>query len=507
VNRGFVSIVGAGPGDPRLLTLLARRRMLEADVIFHDALIPAELLALAGRAELVAMGKRGGDCASTPQDEITARLIAEARAGRRVVRLKGGDPFVFGRGGEEALALRAAGVPFEVVPGVTSAIAAFAAAGVPVTHRGLSDRLTVVTAGAADGRAADFGAWASAARAGSLVVLMGRRDLARIAAGLLDAGLDACVPACLVSEGTTSRQRSITAPLAEVAAAADRAAIPAPAALLVGATAALGREIGGFESRTLHGVVAGITADRGGVLRRALEEGGATVVTLSRLRAAPEDLDGLAREIARRPDWIAFTSRRGVTAVRAAMRANALDARSLHGVRVAAVGPATARALATLGLQPDVLGDATGAALARAMGDLAGQRVLLPQSSLAPDAISNAIAEAGGTPVRIEAYTVRAARPDPQALCAVIAADRAVVTLASGSAAQALAEALPGGLPAHVRIVTIGPTTTARARAVLGRADGQARQATFSALAEAVAEVVGRSAPPLAAPTPVGGTR
>lgn len=507
MRPGFVSLVGAGPGDPRLLTLLARRRMLEAEVIVHDALIGAELLAMAGSAELVAMGKRGGDAASASQEEISARLIAEARAGRRVVRLKGGDPFLFGRGGEEALALRAAGVPFEVVPGITSAIAAFAAAGVPVTHRGLADRLTVVTAGRAGGGAPDFASWAEAARAGSLVVLMGRRDLAETAGGLIQAGLEPRTPACLVSEGTTPRQRSILATVAEIASAADRGALSAPAALLVGATAVLAREIGGIEQRPLHGVVVGLTADRGGVLRFALEEAGASVVALARLRATPRDLGGLAREISRRPDWIAFASRRGASAVRAALRAGGLDTRALSGIRVAAVGPVTARALATLGLLPDVVGSTGGVALAAQMGDLTGRRVLLPQSSLAPDATSEALAQAGAIPVRIEAYTVNATPPDRQALHAVATAERAAVTLASGSAARALAAALAAGLPGHVRIVTIGPATSAEARAALGRADAQARQATFPALAEAVVEAFGYSPAPPAIPTPAGGTR
>jgi uroporphyrin-III C-methyltransferase len=238
---GTVSLVGAGPGDPDLLTLRALQRLQQADVVLHDALFGDELLRLAGpRARLVPVGKRGGGD-STSQQWIHAMLVHEARQGRRVVRLKGGDPFVFGRGGEEALHLLAHGIPFEVVPGVSSAIAAPAAIGIPVTHRGVSKSFTVVTASSADDEQALASTWRHLLGAGgTLVFLMGLQRLDAIARALLEAGAPPTLDAAVISQAWQPQQRHVVDQLDRIAEAAALARLEAPATLVVGPVVAIG---------------------------------------------------------------------------------------------------------------------------------------------------------------------------------------------------------------------------------------------------------------------------
>jgi uroporphyrin-III C-methyltransferase/precorrin-2 dehydrogenase/sirohydrochlorin ferrochelatase len=250
-ERGLVSLVGAGPGDPELLTLRAVQRLQQADVVVHDRLVTERVLDYApATAERIDVGKRPGGVGAS-QSEITALLIDLGRQGRRVVRLKGGDPFLFGRGGEEALALRKAGVPFEVVPGVSSALAAPAAAGIPVTHRGLSASLTVV-----NGHDVDEHDWSALARsAGTLVFLMPVEHMQDIAQQLMAHGRAASEPAAVVEWATTPRQRVVVAPLHRIAAEAGIEGIEAPAVLVVGPTAALASQLG--STRELERVLAG----------------------------------------------------------------------------------------------------------------------------------------------------------------------------------------------------------------------------------------------------------
>ena len=236
---GRVALVGAGPGDPELLTLKAARLLREADVVLHDALVAPEVLALARRgARLIAVGKRGG-CRSTPQRFIEQLLIREARAGHNVVRLKGGDPFVFGRGGEEMAALRAAGVTVEVVSGITAGLAAPAAVGIPVTHRSLAHGVALVTGHAADGDGAGID-WDALARSGlTLVVYMGMTRAGELRARLLAAGMPAATPVAIIANATRSAQDALVTSLGALADDAQRAGLASPAVIVVGDVAAL----------------------------------------------------------------------------------------------------------------------------------------------------------------------------------------------------------------------------------------------------------------------------
>lgn len=235
VSSGRVLLIGAGPGDPDLLTVRAYRAIMDADVVLHDALVSPEILSLAAGAELVNVGKIGGG-PRVEQDEIHALLLAYAQAGRDVVRLKGGDAFVFGRGGEEALFLAAHGIRVEVVPGITSAIAAASAANIPVTHRGVSTHFTVLTGHPMEGgEEALEAAWARAAQlGGTLVFLMGLRNIARIMEVLLSAGLPSTTPVAVIQDGTRSSQRVLTAEVSTVAAKVAQSKLRAPAIVVVG---------------------------------------------------------------------------------------------------------------------------------------------------------------------------------------------------------------------------------------------------------------------------------
>jgi uroporphyrin-III C-methyltransferase len=243
---GLVSLVGAGPGDPELLTLKALRRLQNADAVVHDRLVSAEILAyVPGHAELFDVGKTPHRTGPT-QAEIEALLIRLARRGRRVVRLKGGDPFVFGRGGEEALALAREGIPFEVVPGISAALAAPAAAGIPVTQRGLSSSVTFTT-----GHGGEPHNWQALAQAGgTLVFLMAVEHLEDIVANLLAHGRPADEPAVMVQWATTPRQLTVAAPLQDIVAESRRANLGPPAVLIVGPTAALSPQLAGVGTRT-----------------------------------------------------------------------------------------------------------------------------------------------------------------------------------------------------------------------------------------------------------------
>ena len=244
LEPGHVWLAGAGPGDPGMLTLAVAAALPQAEVVVYDALVDRRILALADQAELVYAGKRGGQPSPT-QEDITARLIELARSGRRVLRLKGGDPFIFGRGGEEALALAEAGIPFRILPGMTSALGALAEAGIPATMRGINRAVTLAT-GHAVGTDEDLD-WAAIARAGQpIVIYMGLKNLGQIAAALAQGGLPADTPAAVIASATTGRQRIVVATLATLSNEAEREGIEAPALIVIGQIVAMREKLKGW---------------------------------------------------------------------------------------------------------------------------------------------------------------------------------------------------------------------------------------------------------------------
>ena len=497
-----VYLVGAGPGDPGLLTRRGAQLLARADVVLYDRLVAPALLDLAPpSAELIDVGKdpdapRSG---TERQEEIGRLLVEHGRRAPVVVRLKGGDPFLFGRGGEEAEVLSRAGVPWEVVPGVTSAFGVPAAAGIPVTQRGLASAVTVVTGRVGDPGAAGGVDWGALAKVeGTLVILMGMMTRSAVAAELMRGGRAPDTPAAVIERGTTPAQRVVRTTLAGLA----DVDLGSPAVIVVGPVAALGAEVradrwgGPLAGRT---VVATRSGSRARNLVDALERAGAAVVELPLTRQVdPADggaaLRAAAAEVGR-CRWVVLTSVNAVDRFMAALR----DARALAAVGVAAVGPATADALRVAGVEPDLVpAEHSARGLVEEFPDAgadARRGVLFPSADLAPATIPEGLGRKGWDVRRVEAYrTVPLSAPEPALLARVGAAD-AVVFTASSSVQAFVALRTPDGTPVPVppHVVCIGPSTAEAARAACMAGVHEARRASAEGIVAELADHFGRA--------------
>jgi uroporphyrinogen III methyltransferase / synthase len=514
---GRVYLVGAGPGDPGLMSVRALELIAAADVVLYDRLIPSPALDGARPdAELLFVGKEGGG-ESVPQDRTTELMIARAKAGRAVVRLKGGDPFVFGRGGEEALALHAAGIAYEVVPGITAGVAAAAYAGIPVTHRGLATGVAFVTghtradgpavgdSGAAGKHADESGAteggsgagldWPGlAAFPGTLVFYMSVSRLPEIAASLIAAGRPAEEPAAVIERGTWPDQRTVTGTLATIAETASAASVRAPAITIVGAVADLADELAWLPDAPLAGRTVAVTRGRASAsgLARGLEALGARVIQAPAIRTVP--LPGPAPDLGQY-DLLCLTSPVGVDCLFARLCSGGLDARALAGARIAAIGKGTAEALAAHGILADVVPER---AVAESLVDaLAGldppvRRALIARASEGREVLPDALRARGASVDVLALYETVADAPPAGVMQEASAADYVTFTSAStvrffvaalsaasaasettdvgrepdtGKDANAAAGEFAGrGLSPETRIVSIGPITSAALR-------------------------------------------
>lgn len=470
-RAGVVYLVGAGPGDPGLMTARALELIASADAIYYDRLIPPGALNGAREdAELVYVGKAPGQPA-VAQEEIGERLIEAARAGKSVVRLKGGDPFVFGRGGEEGEALRAAGVEFEVVPGVTAGVAASAYAGIPVTHRDDASAVAFVTGHEDPEKKASAIDWGALARfPGTLIFYMGVKRLASNAAALIAAGRDAGEPAAAVERGTMEGQRTVVATLGTLAEAVEREGIGAPALIVVGEVVRRREDLAWLERRPLHGrrvVVTRARAQASGLAAK-LRGLGAEVVELPAIRIEPRlETEEVRRAVdsIREYALVCLTSPNGVRLLFEALRAAGLDARALANATVAAIGPGTARALAKCGIAADIVPERFVAeSLVEALGDVEvdGRRALVARAAEARDVIPEHLSGRGGEVDVVALYETVREEPDPEAVEAALSAD--YVTFTSSSTVRNLAEALGERFPAAARVVSIGPVTSEAVR-------------------------------------------
>jgi uroporphyrinogen III methyltransferase/synthase len=457
MSAGRVYFVGAGPGDPGLMTVRALELIASADVILYDRLIPDEALAGArGDAELRYVGKEGGG-PSVEQDEIERAILANARAGRTVVRLKGGDPFVFGRGGEEALALRSEGIDFEVVPGVTAGVAAAAYAGIPVTHRGLASAVALVTAHedpTKDELSVDWDALA--AFPGTLVFYMGVRQLERLAERLITAGRPGSQPAAIVERGTLPGQRTVIATLATLSQQAAAAGVRAPAVTIVGEVVGLAEQLAWRERGPLAGQTVVVTRARAqaGSLSSRLRALGARVVEAPAIRI-------VARAVHVPPlaefDLLCLTSANGVELLFERLAEQRLDARALAGLRVAAIGTGTAAALHGHGVIADIIPERFVAeSLLEALEPLEIRRALIARAADARDVLPEGLRERGAEVEVLELYDTVVEELAPSALQALATAD--YVTFTSASTVRFLFDqAAPGP---QARLASIGPITS-----------------------------------------------
>jgi uroporphyrinogen III methyltransferase/synthase len=466
---GRVYLVGAGPGDPGLLTARALELIAGADVILYDRLIPASALDGArADAELIFVGKEGGG-PSVPQEQTETLMLERALEGKAVVRLKGGDPFVFGRGGEEALALRGAGVPYEVVPGVTSGVAAPAYAGIPVTHREIASAVALIT-GSEDPEKQDTALdWqALAAFPGTLVFYMGVRRLPAIAAALIAAGRPASEPVAVVQEGTLPGQRTVMGTLANIAEQVRREGIRPPSITIVGPVVELAEELAWLTPRPLAGRSIAVTrarAQSSGLARR-LQELGARVVQAPVIRVRM--LPGPAPEVSSY-DLLCLTSANAVEALFERLADQHRDARSLAGVTVAAIGPGTARALGERGIVADIVAEQSVAeSLVASLAEVPVRRALLARAARGREVLPDALRERG---IEVDVLALYETLAEPLAadtLKAALEAD--YITFTSSSTvenfltAAAATGAGAGSMLGATRIVSIGPVTSASLR-------------------------------------------
>ena len=502
-RQGVVYLVGAGPGDPGLITVRGAELLASADVILHDRLIAAaSLWGAHEEAELVYVGKRPGE-PELPQPDIERLMVEHARAGRSVIRLKGGDPFVFGRGGEEAEALADAGIPFEVVPGVTAGVAAPAYAGIPLTHRDDASAVAFVAGHedpSKDGSAVD---WDALARfPGTLVLYMGVRRLSDNVARLVAAGRDAAEPAAAVERGTTPAQRTVTAPLAELPDAVAQAGLGPPAIVLTGAVAARRETIAWLERRPLFGLRVVVTRARAQAsgMAATLAALGAEVIELPAIRIVPRidsaevrDAIGAIHSYA----LVCLTSPNGARLLFDALDAGGLDARALANATIAAIGPGTATALSERGIRPDVVPERSVAeALVESLAavDVAGRPVLVARAAEARDVLPEALRERGAKVDVVALYETVAGEPDPAAVEAAKSAD--YVTFTSSSTVRNFVTAVGDGLPERARIVSIGPVTSETAREAGLTVDVEARRHDPEGLVEGLLlDAAGRVVP------------
>ena len=480
---GRVVLVGAGPGDPDLITVRGVAALTRADVVLYDSLATKELLALApAHAEWIDVGKRGHDAPTRPQDEINALLVEHARAGRVVVRLKGGDPFVFGRGGEEASACVAAGIPFEIVPGITSAVSVPAYAGIPVTDRRHGASFAVVTGHKDPGRPAEetrLGALGAAVD--TLVILMGMRNLAKIVSELVAGGRAPETPSAAVMEGTLGTQRVLVAPLAELPGAVAAAGLGAPATVVVGEVVKLRDELVWWEKQPLFGMRVLVTRalEQSAELASALRSAGAEPVLAPMIALVPSDapatiaaidaaLDGLADY-----DGLVFASSNGVRFLAARARERGGDLSAFRG-QVFCVGKKTAEAALEAGLPVSLV--ATGRSDAEGLlaqilqaAPADGRRFLLPRSDIGRTVIAEGLRAAGGTVDALVAY--RNVRPevDSQALRQELEAGTlAALTFTSPSTVDHFFDLLDASARRAVSdciVAAVGSTTASALRA------------------------------------------
>ncbi|HET8628114.1 MAG TPA: uroporphyrinogen-III C-methyltransferase [Thermomicrobiales bacterium] len=510
-HSSLVSLVGAGPGDAGLLTVRGLERLRAAEVVVYDRLLDPRLLDEApADAERIYVGKEPGRHALR-QDEINALLVARGLAGRRVVRLKGGDPFVFGRGGEEAEALAAAGVHFEVVPGVTSAVAAPAYAGIPVTHRDATSAVTIVTGHEDPAREGSRLDWDALARSGTLVFLMGVGNLPAIAARLVERGRPADTPAAAIEWGTWARQRVVTGTLAGLHDAVTAAGLGSPATIVVGEVARLRERLRWFDDparRPLLGKRVLVTRARAQAseLSRALADLGAIPAELPAIRFAdPEDyapVDAAIADLAAY-GWVIFTSANSVARFFARLCGAGKDARALAGARLVAIGSGTARALADQGLVADIVperfvAEAVVERLTRE--DLAGARVLLPRAAEARDVLPRELARLGATVDVVPVYRTVQAPPDPALLAALAAGEIDIVTFTSSSTVTNLVALIEETADGRRRtaegrdplggalVACIGPVTAQTARERGLRVDVVAAEHSIPGLVAALVE-------------------
>jgi len=500
MKRGKVYLVGGGPGDPELMTCKGLECLAQADVIIYDRLLDERLLELAhAGAERIYVGKTAGHHARK-QSEINQLLVTKAMDGKMVVRLKGGDPFVLGRGGEEAEALARSGIPFEVVPGITSAVAVPAYAGIPVTYRGLASSFAVITGHEDPGKDSSSITWEKLATGvDTLVFLMGMQNLPEIVAKLIEYGRPLDTPVAVIKDGTRPEQETVVGSLKDIVTRVNENRLGPPAVIVVGEVVRLRQELRWFDNRPLFGKRILVTRARhqASTLSRLLAERGAQPIELPAIYIRALDntreLDQAISNL-EQYQWVVFTSVNGVDAFFKRLYCLNLDSRALKNLRIGAIGPATARGVEGKGIIPDYVPEVYTSegiiAGLRSFG-IAGERFLLPRADIADRELTDGITRLGGEVHEVAVYeTIPAAETILQAREMLMSGQIDVVTFTSSSTVSNLVAAFEGqrmGL-VSAKVACIGPKTADTAARVGLRVDIVAGEQTIPGLVAAIEE-------------------
>ncbi|MEG0824203.1 MAG: uroporphyrinogen-III C-methyltransferase [Oscillospiraceae bacterium] len=486
---GTVILVGAGPGDPGLLTVKGREAILQAEVVVYDRLVSEGVLALIPpSAEAIDVGKQAANH-KVPQEGINTLLLEKALEGKRVVRLKGGDPFLFGRGGEELELLEEHGVPFQEVPGVTSAIAVPAYGGIPVTHRDCTSSLHIITGHQRAGKELDIDFEALVRTKGTLVFLMGVAGLPAICAGLIAAGMDKNTPAAIVERGTTPAQRRVDATVGTLADAAVAAKVESPAISIVGSVCALAERFDWYDKLPMKGkrVVVTRPRQRAGTLSDRLRALGADVVEYPCIETVPR-VPCLAMTAAlgqmEHYKWLAFTSPAGVEAFRDELERLHLDARALGKVKLAAIGPGTERELKACGLRPDYLPEVyDGEHLGQGLAERADGPVLILRAELGTEQLTAALDTAGIPYDDIAVYDTVYENPQSAELRAELnAGEISFVSFTSASTVRGFVHSIGEDFAFNTVTAACIGAQTAQAAGAYGMKCLVAKEATMEAL-------------------------
>ncbi len=492
---GKVYLVGAGPWDPGLLTIRGRELVSRADVIVYDYLVnPEHLEAASSAAELLPTGRPPN---RMTQAEISALLVERAKTGAEVVRLKGGDPFVFGRGGEEAEVLVAAGIPFEVIPGVTAAIASAAYAGIPVTHRGYGSTLAFCTGHFRDDGPDDDVDWGALSRMDTIAFYMAAKRLGRLRDRLCEAGRDLTTPVALVRWATRPDQRTLVSTLGAMVADAEEAKLEPPLTVIVGDIVSLRDQIGWYEHRPLFGQRIVVTRSRpqAGVFAHRLHELGAEVLACPTINFDGVFDDRVAAALGELGsyDWVLFTSANGVDFFMEALDQSGRDSRAFGGARIGCVGPATARRLSGYGLKADLVPEtfvAEGLIESLTGLGVSGARVLIPRAEVARDVLPDTLKELGAEVRILPIYRTTAGDVPAATRARIEAGDFDVVTFTASSTVEHFCRLFrPEVLTAiqeRVIAACIGPITAKTAQSMGFRVDVTAEEYTIAGLTSAL---------------------
>ncbi|MCZ6680207.1 MAG: uroporphyrinogen-III C-methyltransferase [Candidatus Poribacteria bacterium] len=496
---GKVYLVGAGPGDRKLITLKGIECLQRADVVIYDLLVNVKLLEhCPPHTEKIYGGKMVGE-QHTRQTQIDDLMIRHAQAGKTVVRLKGGDPFIFGRGGEEALTLVAAGINFEIVPGITSAIAAPAYAGIPLTQRGYASSVAFVTGHSAALSGDSTIRWKALATAvDTLVILMGVGHLREVTQRLIEHGRKPETPTVLVRWGTTPQQETLEGTLADIAQKAEAVGFRSPAAIVVGEVSALRERLRWFDQKPLFGrqIIVTRALAQASDFAECLESYGAEVIQFPTIEIQPiHDNPTLDEAIARLHtyNWVIFTSLNAVECFYGHLRKNGKDARWFAQTRICAVGPKTVSALARIGICADfVPSQSRGKVIAAELAHVDGRRILLPRAKIAPDDLPNGLRAKGAIVDTIPIYDTIKASAEARSAIEVDLLDGRIdmVTFTSSSTVTNFLEMFEGQSPAALldkaHIAVIGPSTAATVEQNGLTVDVSAKKTSVEALTEAI---------------------